>query len=85
MESERVKQTVAGIQLTGTPTFSLPAYPKWQAKLHSAIGYGKNVYLSCHTDDDFSLSQTSVHVDGEYTDAALARMQIAPHATAKER
>ena len=42
------------------PSHSIPS-----AKYFSAIAFGCNVFLRCHTDDDFTLSMAHILLDGQ--------------------
>ena len=66
-----INQALVGINLIQAQTFSLPAFPGWKSKIFGAVAQGVNVVLNAHSDPDFVVSLTSVHLRETYTDRVL--------------
>jgi len=53
-----IRQVLGGIDLVGAETFTIESGES--SEIFAAFAVGKNVYLSCHIDDDFTYSCTTL-------------------------
>ena len=58
-----LRQLAAAKQVVKFKTLSSP-YSHHRVKYFGAIGFGRNVFLQCHTDEDFTLSVSQIYLNG---------------------
>ena len=58
MPTSDIRQVLGGIELVGAETFTITS--GHSSEIFAAFAVGKNVYLSCHIDDDFTYSCTTL-------------------------
>ena len=73
VDTEEIRLIKEAIDLVQAKTFiiadSSPSQKNSSTGIYGALAFGKNVYLNCHWDKDFTYCATSIHMKKQYSES----------------